>query len=643
LKTYLPIKRKRTILTLLFFFASTAYAILNKEDADAFLNDREKSEELVEAYIEKGKTYDLTRPDSMQYYFFKALDIVEKAELGEDKLAYLYNGIGASYYVTSNFPQALEYYLRAFQLYKKSENAERIAASLNNIALIYASQEDFDKAISYHRQAMDLAGQLNDSNSLATNYLNLGIIYFELGKIDSSFIYLNRSLSYKSNKPSDIAIAKNKIGQVYHKLGDFEKAISQFRSMIAVNAYDLEWELGFAHVGLGHVYLTQNKLDSAIAHLRKGYDMFIEQNARWDVVQAGEVLGEAYYKNQDYSKAYAVLTKILDYQKEYLSVDQIQDINYLMRKNEELISAQLSQENIIQQQIISKRNTYLVISICILIVLTLTILSMRRAFKRINALNRDLYKKNSEIKAQKKHIEIQNQKLQESDALKTKILSIISHDIRSPLNSINKILSMTNEGLISIEEQQVLLGKLQTNVNSLSYNLNNLLHWAASQITETGESKQPVNLKQIISETLEFWQYESKEKEIDLSATRLPESDVIFSGGKEQLRIILRNLTGNALKFTKGGGSVSIALHEDKNRIIIEVIDTGIGMDKKTLDKLRNKKLSGNVSQGTHLEKGTGIGMLLCNEFAEKNNGYIEVESTRKKGSTFRLVLNKND
>ena len=626
---------------LLLFLSPIVYAI-STEGEEAIIEDREKLEKLVERYIEQGKAYDLNRPDSMQYYFFKALDIVEKNEFDEDKLAYLYNGIGASFYVTSNYPKAMEYYLRAYQLYKNNNNTERVAVSLNNLALIYASQEDFEKAISYHQQSLNIAKSLNDSSSLATNHLNLGIIYFELDNIDSAYIYLNKSLSYQSKKQSDIAIAKNKIGQVYHKLGAYEKAISQFYEMIRVKAYDLEWELAFAHVGLGHVYLTLNKLDSAIIHLSKGYNMFINQNARWDVVQAGEVLGEAYHKNQDYAKAYAVLTEILNYQKEYLSVDQIQDINYLMRKNEELISAQLSQENIIQQQIIGKRNTYLAIFAGVLIILVLTIVFMRRAFKRITILNLNLSKKNSEIETQKKHIEIQNQKLQESDALKTKMLSIISHDIRSPLNSINKILSMTNEGLISSEEQQVLLGKLQTNVNSLSYNLNNLLHWAASQITQTGENKQLVNLKDIISETIEFWQYESKEKNIDLTISGVPKHNIIFKGGKEQLRIILRNLVGNALKFTKAAGKVSIGLSENEHQIIIEVVDTGIGMDGKTLDKLRNKKLSGNVSQGTHLEKGTGIGMLLCNEFAEKNNGYIEVESTRGKGSTFRLVLNKS-
>jgi signal transduction histidine kinase len=166
--------------------------------------------------------------------------------------------------------------------------------------------------------------------------------------------------------------------------------------------------------------------------------------------------------------------------------------------------------------------------------------------------------------------------------------------------------------------------------------LDNLLEWANSQRGKLTFTPVPINLSELVKDEFIIAGEMATGKNIELKSFIADAFTIVAD--KNMIRTIMRNLITNAVKFTNKNGSVKIDAVNCKNHLEISVSDTGIGMSKETMAKLF--KIDANLStRGTDNEKGTGLGLLLCKEFADKHNGKLWVESEEGKGSTFKLLL----
>jgi len=229
-------------------------------------------------------------------------------------------------------------------------------------------------------------------------------------------------------------------------------------------------------------------------------------------------------------------------------------------------------------------------------------------------------------------------KLEESNFSKDKFFSIIAHDLRGPFGSIVGLLNIFNDNYDNYddEERRTLLNKTyQTSQNTFRL-LENLLHWASSQ---TGRIPfKPVNMDlHIISNmVIEVLREQAKNKNIRL--IQLINLNTMVFADEDMLTSIFRNLIANAIKFSFPGNDVIIKASTDNLFAYISVADTGVGIVEENLQKIFN--ISENIhTKGTAKEQGTGLGMILCKEFVEKQGGQIKVDSIVDKGTTINFTV----
>ncbi|MBT1690723.1 sensor histidine kinase [Dawidia soli] len=234
--------------------------------------------------------------------------------------------------------------------------------------------------------------------------------------------------------------------------------------------------------------------------------------------------------------------------------------------------------------------------------------------------------------------EIQNksERLEEVNRVKDKLFSVVSHDIKGPLSSLQLALSLLRAGDVSREEFQQLSNSLEERFSHTTEFIENLLQWATLQLK--GESYEPaqINLSDIADETVSLLSTEIKRKNITVR-NNLHNYKLQAYADLNMIRSVLRNLFTNAIKFTGENGMITLSFLRTDRQVIVSVADTGVGIPASHRKRLFT--LNSITTPGTSKEKGTGLGLLLCREFIEKNGGRIWFETTEGKGTTFFFSL----
>jgi len=235
---------------------------------------------------------------------------------------------------------------------------------------------------------------------------------------------------------------------------------------------------------------------------------------------------------------------------------------------------------------------------------------------------------NTQIKAEKQMLEKVNEE-------KNKLFSIISHDLRSPLDSIRGYLELISEQILNEAELANVHEELLNQTKNTSELLLNLLYWSKAQMQGISVHNVPVQLKEIVDEVAGNILARAAKKGIKITHSIKPELELIAD--KDMLRIILRNLVNNAIKFTMPGGEIFIKVAEKDRQAEISIRDTGIGIPKGRQDDIFNLKTTSTY--GTDNEKGIGLGLMLCREFIEYMNGKLWFESEEGVGTVFYILL----
>lgn len=290
----------------------------------------------------------------------------------------------------------------------------------------------------------------------------------------------------------------------------------------------------------------------------------------------------------------------------------------------------LNRERMQQESEIKRReiiNNILVVLVALTIVLLFTVYRSGQRRKRINRL---LTEHQEELKLQSKELKQLNQ-------VKDKFLSIVSHDLRAPLNSLSSILDLMDRKHITPEEFDQLNKELRLQFNHTKSLMNNLLDWALLQMEKLKINVESIDLHRHVEENLLLLR-SLHLKDIEIK-NQIP-TDLKAMADANMLNLILRNLVMNSIKFTKPGGTITISATPNQTDIVISVADNGVGIDEQ-IQKMLFEKTSTFTTVGTSNERGTGLGLILCKEFIEKHGGRIWLESEAGKGSTFFFTLDK--
>ncbi|MFN3316163.1 MAG: sensor histidine kinase, partial [Raineya sp.] len=219
-----------------------------------------------------------------------------------------------------------------------------------------------------------------------------------------------------------------------------------------------------------------------------------------------------------------------------------------------------------------------------------------------------------------------------------KFFSIIAHDLRSPINS---LLGFTNllsnyADAMTTDEVKKISNDLNKSLQNVLQLIEDLLTWARSQMNKVDFKPEQISVNQIIQEDLELSNILFQKKEIHLE-TEIQDNLQAFADA-DHVKFVIRNLLTNALKFTNRGGKVIIKAFEKDKMIWVQVLDNGVGIPQQIQEKMFQLDAI-KSTKGTDNEKGTGLGLVLCKEFIQKNGGSIWVESKEGEGSCFTFTL----
>jgi two-component system sensor histidine kinase/response regulator len=225
--------------------------------------------------------------------------------------------------------------------------------------------------------------------------------------------------------------------------------------------------------------------------------------------------------------------------------------------------------------------------------------------------------------------------LEQSNAEKNKLLSIISHDMRAPFTHIQGYLQLLNEVEIGSEERREVEKELLTTTDQTIEMLSNLLYWSKSQMEGVAADLVEINLLTVLRKTLEIEKALASKKHIDLSYW--VDADITVIADANMLQLVIRNVVNNAIKFTPQGGLINIYTQVLTDECKIIVADNGTGIDPDKKDSLFS--MTSGSTFGTNNEKGVGLGLPLCKEFMERQGGHIYFESILGKGSNFYISI----
>jgi signal transduction histidine kinase len=228
--------------------------------------------------------------------------------------------------------------------------------------------------------------------------------------------------------------------------------------------------------------------------------------------------------------------------------------------------------------------------------------------------------------------------LEELVAVKDKIFSIVSHDMRTPVNNIIAFSSLLEEGDIEQERLALYVEQIKSTLDHTSSLMENLLNWAASQMHGFAPVIENVNITPIVQQTLEGASQSLVRKKIKV--TNHITGSTMVKGDMNMIELIVRNIVNNAVKFSNVNGILTLSVLQDGAHTILSVGDNGIGIDDRKVALINSTSQTAIQSTtGTGKEKGTGLGLMLCKHFAAMMHGNIHVESKTGKGSVFSMIL----
>jgi signal transduction histidine kinase len=223
----------------------------------------------------------------------------------------------------------------------------------------------------------------------------------------------------------------------------------------------------------------------------------------------------------------------------------------------------------------------------------------------------------------------------ELNKLKTKLISILSHDLASPLNSLVGLLHLKNENLLSEAELTEHSKKVTQSLSNLSSMLGNLVRWSKSQLEGFTPVLEKIDIRHLAAEMVHALSFQAAQKNIEVRNEVSKAVELVVD--KEIMKIVLRNFLTNAIKFSHRDGVVVISSSVQNGSFTLSVKDNGMGMTHEQLEKLFVP--GKNSSPGTQNETGSGIGLLITKDFVEMMGGSISVKSEVGKGSEFSMTM----
>lgn len=584
-----------------------------------------------------------TDHDLAEKYAEDALTISEKIGYLKGKSEALGN-LGWVAYRRSDFVNTLHYSIEAMKIAEQIGFKPEMARSMNNIAAVSFEQKQYDKAITEFKKALKISYESKDGKAIGRSLNNLGYVYLMSNtNLDSAEHYARLAVEYCETIKDNylIAFALRTSGDVMMKRKQLAKALKMYERGIALSDANRNNSMRAATFHrIAKLYIELGRNDDAIQILLRNAEESKKMGYRVELERTYKVLSEIYRKLDQSDKAYDYLTLYTTLHDSIYTMQNSKQIALLQNEFElSLKQAQielLTKDTDLKQKEIGSQRVQLYATILGTSCVLLLVIVMLYSFQKVKRTNKELERQKGELAQKNLEVEEKSNELELLNKTKDKLFSIIGHDFRSPLHSLRGLLELIGTRNMTQQEFEVYSKDLKNKIDVVYNNLDNILHWSVSQLNGINTSPVRINVHALAAEVVELYSEIARVKGVKI-INQVPAEGRVWAD-EDQVRLVIRNLVSNALKFTFAGGQVTIGAVVFDDAVRIFVKDTGVGIAGDDLAKLFVKQSLWSA-KGTNNEKGLGLGLLLCKEFIEKNNGSIDVKSEPGIGTVIGFTL----
>lgn len=538
----------------------------------------------------------------------------------------------------NKFLPSLKAEFKAIEIGHKIKDYDLIGRAYNTIGLNHIRLEDHKNAMRAFNTALSYISHSTELSIKPALLINIGELYIKQRKYQSALKSFGRSRDiYLSMKDKyGLSLTYLATGRVHYILKDYKRAIMNADLALSV-ASEINYSRTILNslilLGTSHIYL--NNLPLAREYLERSLKAATLKNIQDEKLRLYESFARLSEREGNFKDAF-------QYKKNYILLyDTLFNINRSRLIREYQVKFQTEQketenkilrnQQLLIQNKIKQRNQALYLTLGVLMGFIIFSVTMFWGNKKIKQKNSLLTEQKNQILKQKNNVEQINQ-------IKDKLFSVIAHDLRSPFASMKSMMDMYDEGMVSKEDLDFFFKEIRKDIGFNSLLLDNLLIWAKSQLQGFKIDPKPVSINRLSSQVLYHYKKHIESKEITI-INEIPDNTIAHAD-YEMVNTVIRNLIGNAIKFTPKKGQIGLFCSTVGDELLMKITDTGIGISEENKAKLFQEVFF--TTQGLNKEKGTGLGLQICKEFIEKNKGRIWVDSQLGAGSTFCFTLQKS-
>lgn len=632
-------------------------------------------------YLNMGAMY-ANIPD-----YAKSLEVNQKAiaiydKLGNDlDMASCYTNISSIYQDLGKASQSLVYLQMALKVFAKDEpNGRGVAVVQNLIGAAYldAPKDELLKmgttvkdrlqiALSNFEKSLTISESLGENGLIASNKQQIGNVYNELGNDDLALKSYQKAIQISKvgddkNLYADCLYA---LGSFYLKRKDYENALVLYSNSYEIakqnNLLEIKKQAAF---GLSEIYENLDRYDESLAFYKEYIivkDQIFNKDKEREITRR-QMQIDFGFKEKDYQFKQKITD--VELQKQVLLAKQqqqelflkqqelalsdkektLQRLTFLKKQVDLEIDREVQKNKFERAKLQSKYETslrdrqiikqdeqikfdwrvkiFLTVAITLVLLTALVIFLNQRKTTRLNKI-----------------ISSQKRELEQLGRVKDRIFSVVSHDLRTPVNSIISFIQLLEGGTIEQEKLTKYASSLRNNLSYTSTMMENLLNWAASQMQGFNPHLESLDIEKVVAEVTRSMQDLANQKGISLNNNI--EKFVTCKADHNMLSLVIRNLLSNAIKFTDKGGKITIDAIIVAENLEIKIIDTGIGLKTAQINHFNKPGYlgAGVSSLGTNNEKGTGLGLMLCRTFVGLMEGEIQVQPNPTGGTIFTIIL----
>lgn len=534
----------------------------------------------------------------------------EKEQQGDFREASRYlNEVATGYWEIKNYPKAIEYFEKSLKLNERIDNQQGMLGIYSNLGFIYADLREYEKAYQYLQKTLEGRRKGTDKYATISALINNAVVLNSLKRYSESIIHLEEALdrAREISDQEEMRKCYGMLAETHEKAGHPKEMLHYFELYKTFHEKSQREKVSVANAKAEEAGLKAKEL--ALENERKQIEIIRKELALKQKEEAMRML------EFEKDSAFANATKAQLYAQK-------------LELEKEVAAGEYERAKMQTETQARQNRLYTIVSIA-LFGFTLVVAVL------LGLLYRQKQVAYHQVKTHDEAITQKNAQLESLNDIKTKIFSIISHDLRTPLTSLQGAVQLLEMEVLTAEEFAKMRAEVGRQTQNVLELLDNLLIWSKSQMQGMEVHPKIFDLAELAQRNHQLVLPQYNAKKVQLRNQVNSPTQVLAD--PEMISLAIRNLLANALKFTPNGRIVEISLQIRGTYACLAVMDQGVGIAPEDQSKLFGLRTFSKA--GTNNEKGSGLGLLLCKDFVERNGGNIWVESTPGKGSTFFFTV----